>query len=146
MISAMPSQRMICREVSQGEHSVWCRLSYQLIPRVRFARLSWIRKILGGAPEDIAPVFDAALFAEDDQYLILDVVLNWVREIEMNDCFIALTTQVADGLLLAFFHAIKDKDPVQNNDPSRSNDEWTNYCGTASMGEDVSSHAPILRL
>lgn len=48
--------------------------------RVRFARLSWIRKILGGTPDEIGTVFDAGLFAEDDQYLILDVVLNWVRQ------------------------------------------------------------------
>jgi hypothetical protein len=45
--------------------------------------------------------------------------------------------QIADGLLLAFFHAIKDKDPVANNDPSKRNEEWSNYCGTANMSEDV---------
>ena len=39
---------------------------------------------------------------------------------------------------MAFFHAIRDKDPVGNNDPARRNEEWTNWCGTASMPDDVS--------
>lgn len=44
---------------------------------------------------------------------------------------------MADGLLLAFFHAIKDVDPVANNDPARAHEGWSNFCGTASMPEDV---------
>jgi hypothetical protein len=46
--------------------------------RVRFARLSCIRKILGSKPEDLELPFDASSFTEDDEYLILDLVLNWV--------------------------------------------------------------------
>lgn len=41
-------------------------------------------------------------------------------------------------MLLAFFHAIRDKDPKANNDPQKQHEEWSNYCGTAMMGEDVS--------
>lgn len=47
--------------------------------RVRFARLSWIRKILGGRPDEVEQPYDAESFVEDDEYLILDIVLNWVR-------------------------------------------------------------------
>ncbi|WVQ80147.1 hypothetical protein IAT38_002252 [Cryptococcus sp. DSM 104549] len=90
------------------------------VTRVRFARLSRIRTLLGCPPEENEFPTDAETFVEDDEYLILDLVLNWV----------------ADGLLLAFFHSIKDKDPVGNNDPKRSHEEWSNWCGTRFMGED----------
>lgn len=46
---------------------------------MRFARLSWIRKILGGRPDEVEHPYDAETFVEDDEYLILDIVLNWVR-------------------------------------------------------------------
>ncbi|WWC63411.1 uncharacterized protein I303_106012 [Kwoniella dejecticola CBS 10117] len=90
------------------------------VTRVRFARLSRIRTILGCPPEENEFPIDADKFAEDDEYLILDLVLNWV----------------ADGLLLAFFHAIKDKDPVANNDPRLLDAEWSNWCGTKVMPEE----------
>ncbi|WVR09500.1 hypothetical protein IAU60_006568 [Kwoniella sp. DSM 27419] len=90
------------------------------VTRVRFARLSRIRTILGCPPEENFFPADADKFAEDDEYIILDLVLNWV----------------ANGVLLAFFHAIKDKDPVANNDPRRSHEEWNNWCGTREMSED----------
>ncbi|ORY35717.1 hypothetical protein BCR39DRAFT_511725 [Naematelia encephala] len=90
------------------------------VTRIRFARLSRIRSILGAPQGEIEYPYDAAAYVEDDEYLIIDLVLNWV----------------SDGILLAFFHAIRDKDPVANNDPTRSHEEWSNYCGTANMGED----------
>ncbi|RXK35270.1 hypothetical protein M231_07468 [Tremella mesenterica] len=90
------------------------------VTRMRFARLSRIRTILGCPPEEVDVPYDAEVFVEDDEYLILDLVLNWV----------------ADGLLLAFFHAIKDKDKVANNDPLRKNEEWSNFCGTAFMSDE----------
>ncbi|OCF44025.1 hypothetical protein I317_02133 [Kwoniella heveanensis CBS 569] len=90
------------------------------VTRVRFARLSRIRTILGCQPEENDFPVDAEKFAEDDEYLILDLVLNWV----------------ANGLLLAFFHAIKDKDPVANNDPRRNLEGWSNWCGTREMSDD----------
>ena len=46
--------------------------------RVRFARLTWIRRILGGKPDEVEAPHDASSFVEDDEYLILDLVLNWV--------------------------------------------------------------------
>ena len=85
--------------------------------------------------------YDASTFVEDDEYLILDLVLNWAS-IWMKK-YACLWCQVADGLLLAFLHAIRDKDPVANNDPTKRNEEWSNYCGTANMGEDVSRRMTI---
>lgn len=46
--------------------------------RVRFARLSRIRTILGCPPEDEDIPSDAYKFVEDDEYLILDLSLHWV--------------------------------------------------------------------
>jgi hypothetical protein len=48
-----------------------------------------------------------------------------------------LPRQIADGLLLVFFHAIKDTDPMANNDPNRREEGWSNFCGTANMGDEV---------
>ncbi|OWZ37758.1 hypothetical protein C356_04532 [Cryptococcus neoformans c45] len=90
------------------------------VTRVRFARLSQIRTLLGCPPEENEIPADADVVVEDDEYIILDLVLNWV----------------ATGLLLAFFHPIRDKDPVANNDPKRANEEWSNWCGTKFMGDD----------
>lgn len=50
----------------------------RLISRVRFARLSRIREILGGTKDEIEYPTDANKFVEDDEYLILDLVLGWV--------------------------------------------------------------------
>lgn len=46
--------------------------------RVRFARLSRIKIILGCAPEEMDLPDQIHLVVEDDDYLILDVVINWV--------------------------------------------------------------------
>jgi hypothetical protein len=46
--------------------------------RVRFARLSRIREILGGTKDEIEYPTDAKTFVEDDEYLILDLTLGWV--------------------------------------------------------------------
>ena len=45
---------------------------------MRFARLSRIRAILGAAPQDIPVTPEMNTVSEDDEYLILDLVLNWV--------------------------------------------------------------------
>lgn len=47
---------------------------------MRFARLSRVRQLLGCAPEDVDIPYDVSTFVEDDEYLILDLVLNWVIE------------------------------------------------------------------
>jgi hypothetical protein len=45
---------------------------------MRFARLSRIRVILGCLPDEVHVIPDADTFVEDEEYLILDLVLNWV--------------------------------------------------------------------
>ncbi|WVN86251.1 uncharacterized protein L203_101412 [Cryptococcus depauperatus CBS 7841] len=90
------------------------------VTRVRYARLSRIRTLMGCPPEENEFPFDAEQYVEDDEYIVEDLVLNWA----------------ADGLLLAFFHSIRDKDPVANNDPKRANEEWSNWCGTWYMGDE----------
>ncbi|KAG7528115.1 hypothetical protein FFLO_06407 [Filobasidium floriforme] len=105
------------------------------VTRVRFARLSRIRTILGCPPEDEDIPSDAYKFVEDDEYLILDLSLHWA----------------CDGLILAFFHAIKDKDKEMDNDPKLRHQEWSNYCGTPGftdedveyMWNDVSKALPV---
>ena len=47
------------------------------------------------------------------------------------------SAQACTGLILAFFHAIKDKDASQNNDITKRHEEWSNYCGTAAISEEV---------
>ncbi|KAJ9119461.1 hypothetical protein QFC24_005694 [Naganishia onofrii] len=78
---------------------------------------------------------DAHKFVEDGEYLALDLSIHWA----------------CTGLILAFFHAIRDKDVKQNNDISKRHEEWSNYCGTAaiseedieSMWKDVSENIPF---
>ncbi|KAJ9117596.1 hypothetical protein QFC22_004446 [Naganishia vaughanmartiniae] len=102
---------------------------------VRFARLSRIRTILGCPPEEDDIPADAHKFVEDGEYLALDLSIHWA----------------CTGLILAFFHAIRDKDVKQNNDISKRHEEWSNYCGTAaiseedieSMWKDVSENIPF---
>jgi len=89
--------------------------------RVAFARVGHIRTILGCPPEDLTTADDADKFVLDDKYLHIDISVHWA----------------CNGLLLAFFHAAKDKDPQLNNDVrQRENDLWTNFCGTAVMPEN----------
>lgn len=45
---------------------------------MRFARLSHIRTILGASAGENAVPPDLAAVSEDDEWLILDLVLNWV--------------------------------------------------------------------
>lgn len=54
------------------------RIKHELMDRVRFARLSRIREILGGTKDEIEYPTDAKTFVEDDEYLILDLTLGWV--------------------------------------------------------------------
>jgi hypothetical protein len=50
-------------------------------------------------------------------------------------------SQACDGLILAFFHAIKDKDKEMDNDPKLRHQEWSNYCGTPGFTDEVSARA-----
>ncbi|KAL7417192.1 hypothetical protein BDY24DRAFT_162440 [Mrakia frigida] len=89
------------------------------VTRVRFARLPRIREILGCQDPEFA-ARDANLYIADDHYLALDLVLNAAGE----------------GLILAFFHAIVDKDEAQDKDESKKS-EWTNWCGTPFITTDM---------
>lgn len=91
------------------------------VTRVRFARLSRIKIILGCPPEEMDLPDAVQKVVEDDEYLVLDIVINWA----------------ADGLLLAFFHAIKDMDPIANNDPARAHEGWSNFCRTIHMSDEA---------
>jgi hypothetical protein len=106
------------------------------IYRVRYARLSRIRSLLGCPAEDIDVPAEMEKIAEDKDFLILDLVLNWVRLRLLR--LRAKRVQAADGLLLGFFHAIRDVDTRMNNDPAAKHLAWSNWCGTEHMPEDVS--------
>ncbi|KAG8680877.1 hypothetical protein FRC08_015986, partial [Ceratobasidium sp. 394] len=109
------------------------------VTRVRYARLSRIRAILGcAAPE---PFPDAHIVTEDEHYIACDVVINWV----------------SDNVVLCFLHAIigtdtspatlspsntsgtmhettPDKGKADNDELHKT--EWTNWCGTSAMTTD----------
>ncbi|TFL03974.1 hypothetical protein BDV98DRAFT_563343 [Pterulicium gracile] len=88
------------------------------VTRVRFSRLSSIRRQLGhsGAPFNWP---DAEKVALDSNYMAVDIVINWA----------------AEGLVLCFIHAIVDLNPTNDNDPS-SKSGWTNWCGTPYMAPE----------
>ena len=54
-------------------------------------------RLLGAKESELEPPFDASTFVVDDEYLILDLVLNWVGQMLVYLCSLA---QVADGILL----------------------------------------------
>lgn len=87
------------------------------ITRVRFSRLSKVRRMLGhdGPP---APWSDADKIALDKDYMAVDIVINWA----------------ADGLVLCFIHAIVDLNPNDNDEHNKTH--WTNWCGTPCMDLD----------
>ncbi|KAF8348816.1 hypothetical protein F5887DRAFT_1059806 [Amanita rubescens] len=70
------------------------------ITRIRFSRLSRIRRMLG---------YDGPLVSLDPNYMVVDIVTNWA----------------AEGLVLCFIHATAEHD---SEDLKKS--EWTNWCGT----------------
>ncbi|KDN44198.1 hypothetical protein RSAG8_05671, partial [Rhizoctonia solani AG-8 WAC10335] len=91
------------------------------VTRVRYARLSRIREILGCNTPDTFP--DAELVTVDDHYIACDVVINWV----------------SDNVVLCFLHAIVDKGKADNDELNKT--QWTNWCGTSAMTTD---HAAAL--
>ncbi|KAG6844124.1 hypothetical protein H0H87_009611 [Tephrocybe sp. NHM501043] len=81
------------------------------VTRVRFSRLSRVRRLLGhDGPAH--PWQDADKIALDDNYMAVDIVINWA----------------ADGLVLCFIHAIVDLSPTDNDELNKTG--WTNWCGT----------------
>ncbi|CAE6354072.1 unnamed protein product [Rhizoctonia solani] len=86
------------------------------VTRVRYARLSRIRAILGcNAPD---PFPDADLVTVDDHYIACDVVINCV----------------SDNVVLCFLHAIVDKGKADDDELNKT--DWTNWCGTSAMTTD----------
>lgn len=45
---------------------------------VRFARLSRLRVMLGAPPDEVERPSNASKVVEDDEWMVIDVVLNWV--------------------------------------------------------------------
>ncbi|KAF8639423.1 hypothetical protein AX17_001513 [Amanita inopinata Kibby_2008] len=84
------------------------------ITRVRFSRLSRVRRLLGyeGPPH---PWSDTDKIALDANYMAVDIVTNWA----------------AEGLVLCFIHATVDLDPNDNDEQEKT--DWTNWCGTPIM-------------
>ncbi|KZV83131.1 hypothetical protein EXIGLDRAFT_684196 [Exidia glandulosa HHB12029] len=85
------------------------------VTRMRYCRLSKIRKLLGfkGVP-DVPPVMTPVFY--DDSYMACDLVINLA----------------SDGLVLCFIHAVVDITPQDNDEVQRT--EWTNWCGTLAGG------------
>lgn len=85
-----------------------------LCSSVRFSRLSKVRRDLG-YDGPVHPWADADKIALDDNYMAVDIVINWA----------------AEGLVLCFIHATADLNPNDNDELNKT--DWTNWCGTPVM-------------
>lgn len=93
------------------------RVLHGSVTRVRYSRLSRVRRLLGSL--DPLPTWvDAEKIAVDENYMVVDIAINWA----------------ADGLVLCFIHAIVDLAPADNSPSPRS--DWSNWCGTPWMPHD----------
>jgi len=92
------------------------------VTRVRFCRLSCVRRLLGYTPSEEAPpyppTFPADRIAIDYNYMAIDIVLNWA----------------AEGVVLCFLHAVVDIAPREDNDESVKTG-WSNWCSTYGFDE-----------
>ncbi len=86
------------------------RTLFGSVTRCRFSRVPRIRELLGAVDPPRDP--EADRYVEDDSFVAIDIVINWI----------------GDGMLLCFFHAIIDK-ALEDNDEQHKSD-WTNWCGT----------------
>ncbi|PCH42252.1 hypothetical protein WOLCODRAFT_120211 [Wolfiporia cocos MD-104 SS10] len=87
------------------------------VTRVRYSRLARVRRQLGyTGPEEEWP--DAKKVCFDEDYMGMDVVINWA----------------SDGLVLCFMHAVTDLTPRDNDEVNKTG--WTNWCGTPSMSAE----------
>ncbi|KAI0049763.1 hypothetical protein FA95DRAFT_1537482 [Auriscalpium vulgare] len=84
------------------------------VTRMRYSRLSRVRRLLGhqGPPHNWA---DADKIAIDENYMAVDLVINWA----------------AEGLVLCFIHASVDLTPYDNDEHAKTG--WSNWCGTDAM-------------
>ncbi|KAH7106543.1 hypothetical protein BKA62DRAFT_298611 [Auriculariales sp. MPI-PUGE-AT-0066] len=88
------------------------------VTRVRFSRLSSIRRRLGFQGIPVIPQFmeQGGVFF-DNEYMPVNLVIN----------------VASDGLILCFIHAVVDIKPTEDNDEQKRNC-WTNWCGTQAGG------------
>jgi hypothetical protein len=93
------------------------RTSHGSVTRVRYCRLSRVRRMLGHQGAGV-PWTDAEKIALDSNYMAVDVVINWA----------------AEGLVLCFIHAAVDLTPHDNDEHRKTG--WTNWCGTPYMSMD----------
>ncbi|KAF8625538.1 hypothetical protein AX15_005305 [Amanita polypyramis BW_CC] len=84
------------------------------ITRIRFSRLSRIRRLLG-YDEPPSPWPDTNRMAADPNYVVVDIVTNWA----------------AEGLVLCFIHATADVNSNEGDEEKKA--EWSNWCGTPAM-------------
>lgn len=90
------------------------RTMHGSVTRVRYCRLSRVRRILGHqGPTQPWP--DGDKVSVDAYYMVVDIVINWA----------------AEGLVLCFIHAVVDLEPGDNDEHHRT--PWTNWCGTPCM-------------
>ncbi|KAF9236731.1 hypothetical protein BU15DRAFT_89025 [Melanogaster broomeanus] len=93
------------------------RTMHGSVTRVRYCRLSRIRRLLGYAGPPPA-WSDADKIALDGHYMAVDIVISWA----------------AEGLVLCFIHAVVDLGPADNDELRKTH--WTNWCGTPVMSSD----------
>ncbi|KAG5354096.1 hypothetical protein C0989_007456 [Termitomyces sp. Mn162] len=84
------------------------------VTRVRFSRLSRVRRLLG-YDGPLPAWHDADKIALDANYMAVDIVINLA----------------AEGLVLCFIHAIVDLSPTDNDEHNKTG--WSNWCGTPLM-------------
>ncbi|KAI0635659.1 hypothetical protein C8Q77DRAFT_1216264 [Trametes polyzona] len=90
------------------------------VTRVRYSRLSRIRRLLGyNGPAPEWP--EAGKIAVDANYMAVDIVINYA----------------ADGLVLCFHHAVVDLTPNDNDEEHKTC--WTNWCGTPDFNTEQAS-------
>uniref|UniRef100_V5F1C3 GATA-type domain-containing protein n=2 Tax=Kalmanozyma brasiliensis (strain GHG001) TaxID=1365824 RepID=V5F1C3_KALBG len=85
------------------------RTLFGSVTRCRYSRVPHIRELLGAVDPPRDP--EADRYVEDDSFVAIDIIINWI----------------GDGMLLCFFHAIIDKAAEDNDEHHKS--EWTNWCG-----------------
>ncbi|GAA5869085.1 hypothetical protein JCM1840_000463 [Sporobolomyces johnsonii] len=95
------------------------------VTRLRYSRVVRVMRSFGCTEPPRLP--DASIYAIDDDYLSLDLTTSWIagNGTGKGKDRAGPTSQ---GAVLAFFHAVEDKDHVKNNDPHEHGD-WTNWCG-----------------
>ncbi|KAF9223860.1 hypothetical protein BS17DRAFT_781326 [Gyrodon lividus] len=93
------------------------RTMHGSVTRVRYCRLSRVRRLLGYTGP-LPAWSDADKIALDNYYMAVDIVISWA----------------AEGLVLCFIHAVVDLGPADNDEQHKT--PWTNWCGTPVMSSE----------